>query len=365
MTHRPIRPDDLPAGFVLGETLRLAPVDGPQSELTLADAERGRLVTLTSVTTVTRLRDLFRRAFPQPEQNMARGVAKFLQTNCELDAGLTQQTRDRDTCELVVVDHYDAGQVIVQRGEIIDAKTQGALGQLNEKLTATRLNSQLAVQREQIQQEQTQAQREQARAEAEHATALKTRDQQLNLQSQNLAARTRNEWLLAALAGISVVALAAFWLLARSRRREPSLQSAHGERLQRVLARNRRSEPSLLPERAEKLPLPPQDFFQASLNPQVAQILKEAVVQGLAAQRSELLQAQHAAAAEIGALVRRLDELKAPMQDRLRSYEDRIGELEKDLAERNAENRELLKLKIEMIRQQLETERARNRVDFN
>ena len=75
MMHRPIRPDDLPAGFTLGETLRLAAVDTPQEALTLAAAERGKLVTTTSSSTITRLRDLFRRAFPPPEQAMARGLA--------------------------------------------------------------------------------------------------------------------------------------------------------------------------------------------------------------------------------------------------------------------------------------------------
>jgi hypothetical protein len=332
MTHRPIRPDDLPAGIALGETLRLAAVEGPQSELTLADAEqRGKLVTVSSVTTVTRLRDLFRRAFPQPEQAMARGIGKFLQTNCELDPGLTRQARDRDTRQLVVVNHYDAGQVIVQRGEIIDAKTQAALAQLNEKLMPGQLNSQLVAQREKLQ------------AQLETAAAQKARDQEVILHNQALAARARNQWLLAGLAGMVVVVLAALWLRTHNRRRAPSL----------------------LPARVEKSALPAPDFFPASLTPQVAQILKEAVVQGLAAQRSELLQAQQAAAAEISALVHRLDELKAPMQERVRSYEERIAELQKNLAERNEENRELLKLKIEMTRRQLEAERARNRVDFN
>src|SRR5487761_2574218 len=303
-----------------------------QSSLTLADAEqRGKLVTVTSVTTVTRLRDLFRRAFPQPEQAMARGLGKFLRTNCGPDAGLTRQARDRDTRQLVVVNHYDAGQVIVQRGEIIDAKAQAALAQLNEKLAPGRLNSQLAAQREKLQ------------AQLETAAAQKVRDQEMNLQNQALAARARNQWLLDALAGILVVALAALWLRARTRRRAPAL----------------------LPMRAEKLSPPPHELLPAGLAPQLTQILKEAVVQGLAAQRSELLQAQQIAAAEISALVHRLDELKAPMQERLRSYEDRIAELERDLAERNEENRALLKLKIEMTRRQLEAERARNRVDFN
>jgi hypothetical protein len=108
-----------------------------------------------------------------------------------------------------------------------------------------------------------------------------------------------------------------------------------------------------------------QAALKASLAPQLAQSLKEAVVQGLAAQRSELLKAQQSAALEISELVHRLDELKAPIQERLHSYETRIHELERDLAERNEENRELLKLKIEMTRRQLEAERASNRVNFN
>jgi NAD-dependent SIR2 family protein deacetylase len=108
-----------------------------------------------------------------------------------------------------------------------------------------------------------------------------------------------------------------------------------------------------------------QAALKASLAPQLAESLKEAVVQGLAAQRSELLKAQQGAAMEISELVHRLDELKAPIQERLHSYETRIHELERDLAERNEENRELLKLKIEMTRRQLEAERANSRVNFN
>jgi hypothetical protein len=97
----------------------------------------------------------------------------------------------------------------------------------------------------------------------------------------------------------------------------------------------------------------------AELAPFLAQTLKEAVVQGLAAQRAELLEVQRTAAAEIATLVHRLDQLQVPMQERLRAYQDRIQELQKELADRTEENRELLKLKIEMMRQQLEAERAR------
>jgi hypothetical protein len=95
-----------------------------------------------------------------------------------------------------------------------------------------------------------------------------------------------------------------------------------------------------------------------ALAPQVAQAVREAVQQELAMQRRELLRAQEAATNEITALVHRLDELQVPMQERLQTYEARIQMLEKELALRDEENRELLKLKIEMVTRQLETERA-------
>jgi hypothetical protein len=103
----------------------------------------------------------------------------------------------------------------------------------------------------------------------------------------------------------------------------------------------------------------------ASLAPHLARALKEALVQELAVQRKELLQAQQIAAAEIAQLTHHLDELRVPIQERLRSYEMRIQELEKELAARNEENRELLKLKIDMLRRQLEVESTRNRMEFN
>jgi hypothetical protein len=104
---------------------------------------------------------------------------------------------------------------------------------------------------------------------------------------------------------------------------------------------------------------------RASLAPYLAQVLKEAMVQELAVQRKDLIQAQQLAAGEIAQLTQHLDEVRAPMQERLRSYEMRIQELEKELAARNEENHELLKLKIEMTRHQIEFESTRNRMGFN
>ncbi|MGH7992440.1 MAG: hypothetical protein ACREDQ_02915 [Limisphaerales bacterium] len=103
---------------------------------------------------------------------------------------------------------------------------------------------------------------------------------------------------------------------------------------------------------------------RANLAPHLAQVLKETVVQELATQRRELLKVQEEAALEITAMIRRFDSVQAPLQERLHSYEARIQELEQELSVLNEENRELLKLKIDMIRRQLEVERVHNRLTF-
>lgn len=116
-------------------------------------------------------------------------------------------------------------------------------------------------------------------------------------------------------------------------------------------------------------PLPPPrvnsllNAAQPNLEPHLVAALKDAIVQELALQRRELLAGQQAAAAELSDLARRLEAVQTPMLERLRAYEQRILELEQELGAQTKENRELLKLKIEMIRSQLAVERRR--VDFN
>ena len=119
-------------------------------------------------------------------------------------------------------------------------------------------------------------------------------------------------------------------------------------------------------------PLPPPSVnsllnsVQSSLAPHLVDALKDAVVQELAAQRRELLAGQQAAAAELTELARRLEAVQTPLLERLRAYEQRVSELEQDLADQSKENRELLKLKIELLREKIETERSTSRlVNFN
>src|ERR1039457_318020 len=114
-------------------------------------------------------------------------------------------------------------------------------------------------------------------------------------------------------------------------------------------------------------PLPPASVnsllnaVPLSVAPQLVDALKDAVVRELAGQRRELLAAQQQAAAELTELAHRLEAVQTPLLERLHAYEQRIRDLEKELSEQSKENRELLQLKIEMTRRQIETERSRTR----
>lgn len=377
MSH-PVRPDDLPANFVVRKTIRLVQVKSLDDPLTLDVARHGHGVPATNVVTISTLRDKFRGEFPEEEQPVALALSEFLKPNCAADPDLTQQAREFTIRPLVVADHYEAGQVIVHQGQLIDAQTKAVLDAYAEKLIPGALNQQIAaehqtaVQEQQVAaQAQQRAQQEQEEAQNQKAAAqlAELQQQQAQLErkiaenqaaqereqaaamrqqafaAQNLAMniRERNDWLMADIATASALALLIVWWLIRRHR---AVRISVPAKLQRLEG--------------------PAAMAPTELVPFLAQTLKDAVVQGLAAQRAELLQMQRLAAAEIAELVNRLDQLQAPMQERLRAYQDRIQELQKELAERTEENRELLKMKIEMMRQQIESEQGQpGRVKLN
>ena len=105
--------------------------------------------------------------------------------------------------------------------------------------------------------------------------------------------------------------------------------------------------------------------LQTELAPQLVQIVRQAFVQELAGQRRDLLVAQQTAAAEVIRLVHRMDALQVVMQERLQTYETQIRNLESELTARTEENRQLIRLKIQMIRHQVESESGAKRIEFN
>ena len=368
VVSQPIQPNIPPTNFFVSKRIRIMPVTNVDDPFTFQIAwKKGYVVGANSIHTASAVRAAFRKEFSENEQPLAAALSQFIQPNCFPDVDMTLAARDYEVRKLVVSDHFTTGQMLAKQGDPIDSKIKAALDAMNKELMPGALNEQIAAERERTLQEAEHAQEAQDKAVSEHKAAELALQQQQQAQlgrkqAENVAAqeraeanamreqaldaqilaqkiRTRNEWLVGGIATISAAALAVLWWLIRQRR----------------------TSAVSVPARLQKMENP--QATSPELAPFLAQTLKDAVVQGLAQQRAELLETQRMAATEISQLVLRLDQLQAPMQERLRAYQDRIQELQKELSDRTDENRELLKLKIEMMRKQLESERGR--VNFN
>jgi hypothetical protein len=99
--------------------------------------------------------------------------------------------------------------------------------------------------------------------------------------------------------------------------------------------------------------------------PHLARWLAHKMVQQLLSNRRQLLNVQRQAEAEVEALEQRLESLKLPFQERIRAYEERIGELEKQLELKDDQNRELLRLTIASTRRKLELAHSKVPTEWN
>lgn len=342
--NRPVQPDVLPKDMFVGETVRLVPVSDPEQKLSFDTVQQGQLVPAASLTTISKAQALFRRDFPAEQQLFARALAAFLQPNCFPDAPFTQLTRGAAVLKLVVSDHFDAGDTIVRQGDKIDAKIRAALDALSEKQIArppappvdiATAQPPPAPQSQPPPPPPPTLATTPAPAPKSNFVPVLAHAPAVIPPKADLRAGTRRLGLITALAATSVAwLLVAWWQFSKQRKKKAATPPV------------------------AQAPLPFAEAAKDNLAPQVTQAVREAVQQELTMQRRELLVAQQAATSEIAALVHRLDELQVPMQQRLQTYESRIQALEKELALRNEENRELLKMKIEMVTRQLETERA-------
>ena len=317
------------------------------------------------------------------QQLLARALAGWLKPNCLPDAPFTELTRGTAVRQLILADHYDAGDAIIRRGETMDAKTLAALAALNEKLASGipgPPGPPVAV----AVAEPNPLPSVSATTPARLPTPTPARPPAPPARPA-LSARLRHQGLIMTLAGVSAVALLVAgwqWLkskpqVSRRTRKTAGLQSsapnletvpqsapAGGSTLDLSVgslvdsAKLPGKFPIRDPQPATQAPLPFPDGVSSDLAPQVTQAVREAVQQELGSQRRELLLAQEAATEKVTVLVQRLDDLQLPMEARLHAYETRIQILEKELALSNAENRELLTMKIEMLTRQLATERA-------
>ncbi len=335
-TNALIRPDSLPAGERLtAGNLRLVSVPDLESPLSLPQADKsGRNVPRTNLLTLTRARQEAQRGTNNTERAEARYVAGFLEPNCHFDEDLTRRTRARRLEALNAADRYEAGQVILHQGEAVTARTKLALDELQGRTAAQRVQAVADVER--------------TRVEAEAVQAQRVATETLKI----------NRWLLAGLGGAAaaLAGLAIFVFLRRRALLDARRRSASGSALvlHDAAAEAWRERALAAEERAQKA----NAMLRTKMLPHLARWMVQEFAQRLLSQRREILSEHQTAEREVADLADRLEQVHAPLEDRLRAYEKRIVELEAELVEKGEQNRALIQARIESTRHRLETERG-------
>lgn len=98
---------------------------------------------------------------------------------------------------------------------------------------------------------------------------------------------------------------------------------------------------------------------------QLAQELRDRVVQSLYSQREDLLRAEQSATLSVKQLEERLARLQPRILARIQSFERRIAELEYQLAQKESENQDLIRARIDEVRAKLDAELARHDIILN
>jgi predicted exporter len=99
------------------------------------------------------------------------------------------------------------------------------------------------------------------------------------------------------------------------------------------------------------------ELLREKIMPELTEFAKQSLVQGLYAQRNALIETQRKAQESLAELEARLKTLQAPLQDRIRAYEQRIAELEREVETQGDEMRELTRATLTLVRRKLEDER--------
>jgi hypothetical protein len=103
-------------------------------------------------------------------------------------------------------------------------------------------------------------------------------------------------------------------------------------------------------------------LLREKLMPELTEFAKQSLVQGLFAQRNTLLETQFRAQQALAELESRLSSLQTPLQERIRIYEQRIVELEREVETQGEEVRELTRATLTLVRRKLDDERESQRL---
>jgi hypothetical protein len=279
---------------------------------------------------VGRVRKDVQARFGSEEQWAGKFVSSFVRENCVCDEPLTLLSRTRRTDPIISAETYEAGAVVARAGELIDNKIKLALDELRRRTESDVIKAQVA-------EEKRKAETIAAELEATQVKVTQAENEKHNLRLVLAGAGAL---------GVCMIGL----LIARGRRPRTMALTPVG------------SANAQLPSPEAALAVP---AVRASVVAEMTRWLKQHFAQRLITSNAAIAETQRLAALQVAELERRLEEMNGPLQNRLQAYEQRITELEHQLAAQGAENRELLKATIKMARERLEAQRSQSSLAVN
>lgn len=319
------------SAFPASQLVRIISVKSATEPPTSAEIESaGTAIAPGKIVSLWRARRIVETHFPAGQESLGRFAGSFVRINAYPDPGLTEIARAKRMEGVTVNDTYDAAQVIVHQGQVIDRPALAALTALREKSLIGVLQTKL---------------------EEEKSVSGQT--------------TVQAKWITGGLSLACLVLVAALW-----RRRSPPARAVLTLGTGSVLVG---SEQKFLPGPDEEqnwrkralLAEGKAERAQAAVRSGAMGWMREKFIHALFRQRGQLLSTQQKAEAEMRELELRLQQLHTPLQERIKAYEKRIEDLEKDLASKGEENRELIGARITLAKQQLLAERQLRRFDTN
>ncbi|MBP7142355.1 MAG: hypothetical protein KBA71_10640 [Opitutaceae bacterium] len=307
------------------QSMQLVTVNGLEETPRLLEQDNASTrIAAGRVLSLWRAKRLVETSFSPGQEDMARFTAGFVEANSIVDPAFTDLLRAKKTAGVTANDSYEAAQLVVRKGQVIDQKAVSALAAMRERSLIGTLQTRL--------------------------------DQEQSIATQ---IKSQTKWIVGTLLFVCLGLLLVLWRL-RGRPAEPAPAGAPQEMLpgaeDRLLSDGNNAEVwrsrALLAEgKAERA--------HQAIRSGVLGWMREKIFQSLFRQRTELLSVQKKAELEMGELEQRLESLHTPLQERIRAYEQRIDELERELAAQGRANRDLLGARIAVARQHLDVERSR------
>lgn len=273
----------------------------------------GQLVDSNRIVSLDAIRENLQAELEVTYRPVSAHVVDLVRPNVRLNAAMTDAYRDWRTQSIRVVTRFEYGETILAAGQPVDQRTMLALREIN-----TRVSVETAVAPSGI--------------VASHP-GLPVHQAESNAES------SAHGFFLGILT-VSVVLLVILFAIFTRRQGDRTLVS--------VTATG--TVGNAIPD---------------SLAAQLARELRDRVVQSLYTQREDLLRAEQTATLSVKQLEERLARLQPRILARIQAFEQRIAELEFQLAQKESENQDLIRARIDEVRSKLDAELARHDIILN